>query len=41
MKNNDIGILRLRGLPFKCQNIEVQNFFDGFEIINNGIKMLN
>nr|CAD7590656.1 unnamed protein product [Timema genevievae] len=35
----DDGCVRLRGLPFGCSKEEISNFFDGLEIVPNGISL--
>ena len=36
---DDEGVVRLRGLPFGCSKEEISQFFNGFEIIPNGITL--
>ena len=36
---DDEGVVRLRGLPFGCSKEEISQFFNGFEIVPNGITL--
>jgi len=36
---DDEGVVRLRGLPFGCSKEEISQFFNGFEIVPNGIAL--
>ncbi|XP_049906156.1 G-rich sequence factor 1 isoform X2 [Epinephelus moara] len=36
----DVGVVRLRGLPFSCSKADIAQFFSGLEIEHNGITIV-
>ncbi|XP_033474916.1 G-rich sequence factor 1 isoform X2 [Epinephelus lanceolatus] len=36
----DVGVVRLRGLPFSCNKADIAQFFSGLEIEHNGITIV-
>ncbi|CAL4159913.1 unnamed protein product, partial [Meganyctiphanes norvegica] len=38
-RNEEDGVVRLRGLPFGCSKEEIAQFFSGLEIVPNGIAL--
>jgi heterogeneous nuclear ribonucleoprotein F/H len=39
LTGDEEGVVRLRGLPFGCSKEEISQFFNGLEIIANGITL--
>ncbi len=37
----DQWVVRLRGLPYSCTKEKIQEFFDGVEILRDGIVLLH
>lgn len=36
----DDGVVRLRGLPFTCTEVDIAKFFSGLDIVENGITIV-
>nr|XP_034828605.1 heterogeneous nuclear ribonucleoprotein F-like isoform X1 [Maniola hyperantus] len=39
--NDDYGIVKLRGLPFGCSKEEIEQFFDGLTVAQDGVHLLS
>ncbi|CAG4946333.1 unnamed protein product [Colias eurytheme] len=39
--NDDMGVVKLRGLPFGCSKEEIIQFFDGLEVAPEGVHLLS
>ncbi|CAK1543753.1 unnamed protein product [Leptosia nina] len=39
--NDDMGVVKLRGLPFGCSKDEVIQFFDGIQVAPEGVHLLS
>jgi hypothetical protein len=37
---NDCGILRARGLPYGCEEADMKRFFQNYDIVEDGIKLV-
>lgn len=36
--NEEVGIIRMRGLPYSCTEEDIKEFFRGFSLVKDGIK---